>query len=97
MGLDSLLAVELRNRLSRALGLPLPSTLLYDYPTVAGLADRLAELLGLPPVGTTSAGSEARDEAADVARVRATSDDGVNRLLLELSRTVLKETEGKHG
>ncbi|NUO79359.1 SDR family NAD(P)-dependent oxidoreductase, partial [candidate division KSB1 bacterium] len=41
MGLDSLMAVELRNALNQALGLSLPASLLFDYPSLASLAEFL--------------------------------------------------------
>jgi NADPH:quinone reductase-like Zn-dependent oxidoreductase/acyl carrier protein len=43
-GLDSLMALELRNLLAQALGSPLKATLLFDYSTIRGLAQYLLTL-----------------------------------------------------
>jgi NADPH:quinone reductase-like Zn-dependent oxidoreductase/acyl carrier protein len=41
MGMDSLTAVELKNRLNRELMVPLPATLAFDYPNTTSLANYL--------------------------------------------------------
>jgi acyl transferase domain-containing protein len=41
MGMDSLMAVELKGRLERSLGVPLPSTLTFNYPTIRTLVEYL--------------------------------------------------------
>jgi acyl transferase domain-containing protein/NADPH:quinone reductase-like Zn-dependent oxidoreductase/SAM-dependent methyltransferase/acyl carrier protein len=47
LGLDSLLSISLRNELTATLALDLPSTLLFDQPTLAALAAHLLDALGL--------------------------------------------------
>ena len=56
MGMDSLMAVDLKTRLEAAAGQRLPSTLTFNYPTVTALAGYLAgDVLGVPGEATAPA------------------------------------------
>ena len=82
IGLDSLMAVELRNTLAHAFGLTLPVTLLFDHPTLDALAAHLARRLDLDvevspsPVVDDTAAAEAR------VAIGALSDAEAEALLL---------------
>jgi 6-methylsalicylic acid synthase len=48
-GLDSVMTIVIRRRLEKRFGHRLPATLLWHQPTVAAIADHLAELLSGQP------------------------------------------------
>ncbi|MFE6872307.1 SDR family NAD(P)-dependent oxidoreductase, partial [Kitasatospora sp. NPDC057692] len=76
LGFDSLTSVQLRNRLNTATGLRLPTTLVFDYPNPAALAEYLrTEALGdrlrtavatAGPSGAAPAGDGSEDAIAIV-------------------------------
>jgi len=77
LGLDSLMAVELRNTLAAQLGRGLTATLLFDHPTLDALVNHLLSLLE-PPVRPTPPAPFAgagRERNAALTAVQCLSDE----------------------
>ncbi|WP_386389604.1 SDR family NAD(P)-dependent oxidoreductase [Streptomyces palmae] len=70
LGLDSLAALELRNRLNSATGLRLPATVLFDHPSAAALGRHLrTAMLDLPARPAAAAPIAARPTDEPIAVV----------------------------
>jgi acyl transferase domain-containing protein/NADPH:quinone reductase-like Zn-dependent oxidoreductase/acyl carrier protein len=73
LGMDSLMGLELRNRLEAVLGIRLPAGALWTYPTLAALSSRLAsngedEAKSIqPPAAAPAADDRVTKEVADMA------------------------------
>lgn len=85
IGLDSLMAVELSNRLQKSLERRLPTTLTFEYPTIEALTGYLAsEVLGIsivePEKGRQKADKPKEKAAAEVNEI---PDDQVEDALLK--------------
>jgi NADPH:quinone reductase-like Zn-dependent oxidoreductase/acyl carrier protein len=92
IGMDSLMAVELCNRLKAASRLPLPSTLAFEHPTLVALTDYLAAELEVDQAGAAQNGSAPRIlasvPAAGAEDLADLSDEDVaSQLLMELDES----------
>ncbi len=85
-GLDSLMAIELRNSLATGLGRTLRSTLIFDYPTIDALVDYLMEELKFEDAALKSPHQKPTHEAGNASLNEATADLDLNALLSDIDR-----------
>ncbi len=82
LGLDSLMALELRNRLEADLDLKLSATVVWNHPTVTALVPHFADRMGIPLEAA---------EPAEVPQVTARDDDGLVLALNEIEQLTKEE------
>ncbi|MEV7174934.1 type I polyketide synthase [Streptomyces sp. NPDC093224] len=94
LGLDSLAAIELRNRLGEATGLRLPATMMFDYPSPVPLARYLLEEL-VPDGGP----EETVGAVPETPATRRTdrSEAIMNMSVEDLLRTALQQGTASEG
>jgi acyl carrier protein len=83
-GLDSLLAVEMRNAIAAALGCSLPASLLFDYPSINALGRHLLDdVLRQSAIGGGDSRQPGSASPKDVleADIESLSDEEAERLL----------------
>jgi acyl transferase domain-containing protein/acyl carrier protein len=88
LGFDSLAAVDLRNRIAAATGVRLPSTLIFDYPTVVALSEQLRDRLW-------PASPEEPRERDDIAPARDGTDPADEIAAMSVEHLVAKALGGR--
>ncbi len=84
MGMDSLMAVELSNRLKGLLGKDLPATLAFEYPTIHALADYIEQhVLSVVIKPQEIAPTKDLAEEAIMLELEALSDEEIEASLLD--------------
>ncbi|MBR9805915.1 MAG: acyltransferase domain-containing protein [Alphaproteobacteria bacterium] len=85
IGLDSLMAVQLRNALAQDLHIPagLPTTLVFDYPTLSAMADYLSELTQPDSTESAATSTTSSTQHTDHTDIADMTDEEVEALLME--------------
>ena len=97
LGLDSLMAVEIRNRLSAASGVRLSATLLFDYPTASALVERLRSELRLDEVKGPGFSALAELDRLEAALSTIPPNDIALASVTNRLRSLMSKLAGVHG
>lgn len=78
LGLDSLMSIELRNQLGLMTGQTLPTTLLFNHPTIESLATHLSQLIA------PDAPENPQGTGAETDEIIYLDEDDLDRMLTEM-------------
>jgi len=88
-GLDSLMAIEFKNTIERALSKTLPATILFDYPTANALTDYLIEKLNLKE--STELNKNQTNKPADTDSANTLDAESLLKQEIEAAEQLLDE------
>jgi NADPH:quinone reductase-like Zn-dependent oxidoreductase/acyl carrier protein len=92
LGMDSLMALELRNRLEATLGLTLSATMIFNYPTIEELVRYLAARMGIALESTAlnsdGTAAEGQSHGLQEGQMEDLSQDEVEAMLAEELATI---------
>ena len=83
LGLDSLMSLELRNRLEDTLGVTLSATVIWNYPTIDALTPFLAEKMRIPLEESKSQASAEKEAESALQDFDHLNKDEIEALLAE--------------
>ncbi len=96
LGMDSLMALELRSRLQKSLQCNLPATLTFKYPTLKSLVDYLVDLVleSEPPHTSVTKPRETEDDEKQeqlLAKTKELSEDQLEELINQKLNLLINE------
>ncbi|AFY78333.1 polyketide synthase family protein [Pleurocapsa sp. PCC 7327] len=83
LGIDSLSSVELRNKLQTSLQCTLPSTLIFDYPTIAAIADYLDKKILSPTSSKVEREIKGEDRNSAITEIQRLSEEEAEAMLFD--------------
>jgi acyl carrier protein len=95
MGMDSLMAVELRNLLQTSCGFSLPSTLVFKYPTIQDLVEYLAKELSKGETVDMDHNKGEDKQALILSEIEHLSEDAIEASIAEELKKILPLLQGE--